>query len=290
MQDFDALWNYSDAAATATKFLDVLENTELSDNHTYIGQLYTQLARTQSLQDRWDEAYAYLDKANALLDKADKVTGVRYLLELGRTELGQTFNSSDDNHKAYELFDAAWNLAREIQADGYAVDAAHMLAIAADEHQATLDWNLKALSYAEQSAQPAAQKWKGSLYNNIGWTYFDNGDHHAALEMFEKALVEREKSQHINNILTAKWCIARVQRELGEIKTALQTQLALLVDHKALNSTDEYVYEELAHCYTAMGDTANAAKYARLAYDVFSKQKWFVQSETERLDALKALM
>ena len=32
-----------------------------------------------------------------------------------------------------------------------------------------------------------------SLYNNVGWDYFDAGEYEVALNWFERALVEREK-------------------------------------------------------------------------------------------------
>ncbi len=166
--------------------MELLQEPDAIADISTKAQLYTQLARTQGLQDNWDEAFDYLNKAKTLLSKADKVTEVRYLLEWGRVEMSKTYHTSDDNSVAYDLFDRAWNLAKAIQADGYAVDAAHMLAIAADGHQATLDWNLKALQYAEQSPQSDAQSWTGSLYNNIGWTYFEDGDLEKALDMFLK--------------------------------------------------------------------------------------------------------
>jgi len=35
--------------------------------------------------------------------------------------------------------------------------------------------------------------WLGSLFNSVGWDYFDAGDYETALDWFERALVEREK-------------------------------------------------------------------------------------------------
>jgi hypothetical protein len=59
----------------------------------------------------------------------------------------------DDLHD----FDALWNYddpAATEQQDFYAIDAAHMLAIAAPAEQ-QLEWNLRALALAEQSPQRA---------------------------------------------------------------------------------------------------------------------------------------
>lgn len=281
MQDFDKLWDYNKPDETEEKFLKILDKTLKQGWESYIGQLYTQLARTQGLQKKWDEAHRYLDKAKSLLDKADKVTEVRYLLELGRTQ-----NSSGDKKGAYDTFLRAWKLAKSIQADGYAVDAGHMLAIASETPEDTLDWNLKSLDYAEKSNQESAQKWLGSLYNNLGWTYFDNGDYKTALDMFEKALTEREKQGNIGNVRIAKWCIAKAQRKLGEVEPALKTQLTLLDEYRAENSEDEYVYEELSFCYQALGDKQKSSHYANLAYQIFSKQDGIPKPQLEALQAL----
>jgi tetratricopeptide (TPR) repeat protein len=285
MADFDKLWDYGNPAGTTIKFLEILEQIDVLGNESTVGQLYTQLGRMQGLQANWDDAYAYLDKAKALLDKADTVTEVRYLLELGRTH-----NSLGDKEKAYKLFNRAWGLAKTCHADGYVVDVAHMLAIASESHQTMLDWNMKAIEFATQSTQPEAQHWLGSLYNNTGWTYFDDGDHHTALNLFEKALIEREKQGKAENIRIAKWCVARVQRELGQVNIALETQLALLEAHQETDSEDQYVYEELAHCYSALSDIENASKYAKLAQGLLLKDEWMVKNEPDRLQALTDLM
>lgn len=285
MADFDKLWNFGNPEETMIKFLEILRQVDVLGNESTVGQLYTQLARTQSLQANWDEAHTFLNKAKSLLDKADHVTEVRYLLELGRTH-----NSSGDKKQAYKLFNRAWVLAKTCHADGYAVDAAHMLAIATESHQSMLAWNLKAIDYAKQSTQPEAQNWLGSLYNNTGWTYFDNGDHDRALDLFKKALIEHEKSGKTENMRTAKWCIARAQRQLGQMDIALETQLALLAEHQQTNSEDQYVYEELAHCYSALNDSDNASKYAKLAHELLLKDEWMVKHELTRLQVLKALM
>ncbi len=111
---------------------------------------------------------------------------VRYLLERGRT-----FNSSGAPQRAVPLFAEALTLAERDKDEFYAVDAAHMLGIAAPAAE-RLGWNLKALSLAEAATDPRARGWRASLYNNIGWTYFDAGDAKTALDYWQKALAARE--------------------------------------------------------------------------------------------------
>ena len=146
---------------------NLLPEARASGDATYLTELLTQIARSQGLQRQFVEAQATLDQAEALLGVALSRAEIRYLLERGRT-----FNSSGDATAAHALFTRAWDSATAQQEDAHAVDAAHMLAIVETEEQ-KLAWNLRALAHAEASTQPRAGRWRGSLYNNIGWTYFD---------------------------------------------------------------------------------------------------------------------
>lgn len=58
-----------------------------------------------------------------------------------------------------------------------AVDAAHMLAIASGSFEEKITWNTTALQAAEASTDEQARGWCGSLYNNLGWTYHDQGEY-----------------------------------------------------------------------------------------------------------------
>lgn len=159
--DFDALWNYDDPAASEQRFRELLPRAEQGGDRSYHAQLLTQIARAQGLQRHFADAQSTLDAAQALIAPVHGTARTRYLLERGRM-----FNSSKQVAEARLLFLEAWELARAEQQDFYAVDAAHMLAIVAPPEQ-RLEWNLRALALAEQSAQPRAQ-WLGSLHNNIG--------------------------------------------------------------------------------------------------------------------------
>ena len=68
----------------------------------------------------------------------------KYTLERGRA-----YNSSKRREKSGPLFESAWDLARAAGAEGYAVDAAHMLGIV-EPDDSSIAWNRKAIAYAEQ--------------------------------------------------------------------------------------------------------------------------------------------
>jgi tetratricopeptide (TPR) repeat protein len=257
--DFDALWNYNDPAATEQQFRSLLPLAEQGDDRSYHVQLLTQIGRAQGLQGKVADAHATLDRVQALLVSEPSVARIRYLLERGRV-----FNSSQQVAQALPLFQQAWELAQTEQQDFYAIDAAHMLAIIAPAEQ-QLEWNLRALKLAEQSQQPRAQTWRGSLYNNVGWTHHEGGRYDQALDMFRRALSEREAAGNAEQIRIARWCIARAQRSLGQFEIALAAQRELLAELEHVGEKDGYVFEELAENLLALNQPAAAEAYFALA-------------------------
>ncbi len=220
----------------------------------------------------------------ALLPAAGAIAQLRYLLERGRV-----FNSADQPEIAKPLFERAWNEAREAHQDGYAVDAAHMLAIVETEASRQLEWNLTALALAERSTDSGAQRWMGSLYNNIGWTYHSMGDFAAALALFDKAV--RWQSQHgtPQNQRIARWSRAKILRLLGRVNEALADQRTLLKEHQQDNTTDGYIFEELGECLLALGMPDDARPNFAQAFAELSQDRWLAAHEPERLDRLMRL-
>jgi len=281
--DFDSLWNFSDPAATETAFRELLPAALESGDETYHLSLLTQIARTQGLQRSFDDAHAILDDVEKALETAKPVARVRYLLERGRV-----FNSSKKPEKSHPLFLGAWELAKTIGKDGFAVDAAHMMAIIEKDEKA-LEWNETALAFAEASEDERARKWLGSLYNNIGWTYHDMSRFDDALTLFEKALYWQEEKGDLESIQIAKWCVGRGLRSLDRIEEALAIQLALLAEFEAAGAKDGYVFEELAECYLIIERHAEAKSYFALAHAELSQDPWLMDNEPDRIARLKEL-
>ena len=306
--DFDALWDHADPAATEARFRALLPEFErVAASGKVSGapsgtrsdpssespsgapsrvrrsahlQLLTQLARTKSLQRAFDEAHRILDTVEPQLDDADDVTRVRYLLERGRA-----LNSSGRPGDARPLFVDAFDRARACGADGFAVDAAHMVAIV-EPPDGALAWNERALTLAETSPDPAARRWRASLYNNLGWTYHAMGNDARALDVFERAVPLREAAGNAATIRIARWSVARILRALGRIDEALAAQRALLADHEAAGSEDGFVHEELAECLTARQQADEARPHFARAHELLSADTWFVANEGDRLARL----
>lgn len=282
--DFDKLWNYNKPDETEGKFREILPQIEESGDKSSHLQLLTQIARTQSLQLKFEEAHTILDEVEKLLTDDLKVAKIRYLLERGRT-----YNSSMQKDKAREFFLRAYDQSVEMDEDFYAVDAAHMMGIVEGANE-SLEWNTKAVAVAEKSKDSKANKWLGSLYNNTGWTYHDMKEYNKALTVFEKNVKWHTERKSTEELRIAKWCVAKTLRSLNRVQESLEAQKTLLKEMESTDiEKDGYVYEEIAECNYLMGNNEEAKKYFAMAYDLLSQDKWLSEYEGDRLQRLKDL-
>ncbi len=283
--EIDALWDYDRPQATELKFRELVGAAENSGNQSYYAELLTQLARTHSLQQKFDTAHKILNDAQQVIKgKHMPVAEIRYLLERGRT-----FNSAKEKEQSIPLFKEAFDKASKYHEDFYAVDAAHMLGIA-EKPQDQLYWNIKAMDIAEKSTDTRAKKWLGSLYHNIGWTYHDSKDYIKALEFFEKSLAWRIDQNDEKGVFIGKWTIGRVSRSLNKIDEALKIQNELLNEAQQRKLPPPgSVFEELAECFLIIDNKTEARKYFKKAHEVLSKDIWLKANEPARLERLQQL-
>ncbi len=282
LPDFDSLWDYDHPGVTERRFRELLPAALDSRDIAYLTQLLTQIARAEGLQRKFQDAHETLDRVEKALAKTDDKTRVRYLLERGRV-----FNSSGNSEVARPLFLDALELAISSKDDFNAVDAAHMMAIV-EPTEKKLEWNLKALDLAENSGEEKARKWTGSLYNNIGWTYFEQRQYEESLVMFEKALEAREQQGDQTTIMIAKWCVAKVLRMMDHTEEALEMQRELFQRYEAAGKKSGYVYEEIAECMLVTGQDQEAQGWFAAAYEELSKDPRLA-NEQDRLNRLKEL-
>jgi tetratricopeptide (TPR) repeat protein len=74
-------------------------------------------------------------------------------------------------------------------------------------------WTERGLELGER--EPDAAYWAGPLLNNLGWFYYDAGEHERALEAFERALEARERDpENQQAIEWAREAVAEARRKL----------------------------------------------------------------------------
>jgi tetratricopeptide (TPR) repeat protein len=281
LPDFDSLWDYDHPGLTEKKFRELLPAAVDSLDISYLAELLTQIARAEAMQRKIPDAQKTLDRVEKVLPKSEQRVSVRYLLERGRV-----LSLSGKAREAQPRFQEALNLSLVFKMDLYAVDAAHLMAIA--EPEKALEWNLKALEIAESSKDEKAGRWKVILYNSIGWNYFDQKSYQESLFMFQKALEFYEQLGDPSKIRTAKWCVAKVLRTIDHTEEALDMQRALFEEYQSDGKKNGYVYEEIAECLLVLGQEHEAQDWFAAAYAELSKDPR-VARDQNRINRLKDL-
>jgi len=277
----DEAWDFDRPAESEARFRMKLET--LPEASAARLELSTQIARALGLQRKFEAADAALDSVERALPGQPARVAVRYLLERGRV-----FNSSGQPAQAVPLFQEALHKADAAHEDFLAIDAAHMLGIAAPPDE-RLRWNLEALALTERTNDARSKRWLASLYNNIGWTYHDRGDYATALAYFEKALPAWQARGGADKVRIAYWSIARAYRSLGRFDEALAIQTRLEREAAAAGEPDGYIYEELGELLLAKGDAAAARPNFARAYALLMEDKGLQAGAPERLARLKRM-
>ena len=168
------------------------------------------------------------------------------------------------------------------------VDAAHMMAIV-EPPERQLEWIERAINAAQESADPKARGWLGSLYNNAGWTYHELGRYHEALDTFRKGLEWQRQAGKEKEARIAAWTVARALRSLGRYQEALQMQLENHRRLKEIGEPDGYAEEEIGECLLALGREEEARPHFARAHALLAGDPWLNRDQPERLDRLAAL-
>ena len=186
-------WDFDDPDASEVRFREL------------IAEVQTLLARIEGLRNVFASGVGLRDDTPALSPR------VRIRVDLER---GRLRRSSGDAEAALPLFERAFEAAIAAGEEWLAGDAAHMAALAAPDRERRSGWFDRGLELARWSE--GAAYWEGPLLNNLGWELFDAKEYDQALEVFERALVVRERDP--NNpaaIQLAREAIAETREALG---------------------------------------------------------------------------
>lgn len=282
-QAIDALWNFGDPAASEAAFRDHLHDHAHTLDAEAVLQLRTQIARALGLQRRFEEATALLDELRGALAEPEGLAALRWHLERGRV-----LNSSRADDRGAADFGKAFSIAERTGHEGLAVDAAHMLAIVLEGDEA-FAWHERAIDIATASNDPNARRWLGSLTNNLGWAYHDQGRFEDAQAMFERSLAFHQQRDNEGAVRIARWSIARALRSRGRLDEARRIQENLLKVYTRLGEPSGYVHEELGELLRLQGHNDLAQPHFSQAHALLSTDPWLAEHELERLQRLAEL-
>ncbi len=280
LPDIDSLWNYADNAGSEARFRATLPAAEAAGDNAYLAELFTQLARAVGRQNRFEEAFAILDRAATLFLPGMWRPRARFMLEYGRL-----LNSSGDPTRALPYFENAFEMASFAKLDRLTVDAVHMIAIAQSDNESKVHWNQRGITLAVELDQP---RWLYALYNNLGEAYAANDDFENALATFRKLVaLDVEKGKEPN--VFAQKDVAKMLRLLRRYKDAMAILIPMEAALRMSNSSNGYVHEEIAECLLAMGDDKGAREHFARAYDLQKADDWVQKHEAKRLKRLREL-
>ncbi len=302
LENFDEIiGKLGDPALIEAKLQELsIEAKQLSNKSIYL-QILSQIALMQAVQKKFDAAHATLDQAEKLLTPEYDLARVRILCERGRA-----FQQAGDIEQALIYFEKSYALSAQCQFDKQTINAAHMIAIVAPTSAEKIAWNRKALDLAMHTHDASAQSWRGPLLNNLGANYLEVQEYKKALDVFEQALTEFEKSSAYNsNIRFARFRVAQVLRLLGRLDEALEMLSVQLQEYDTMAISGSFdmpkemfilmrgwLYEELAEIYVAKNNRDESMKYAQLALTDLDKNQLFMTTDptsVQRLEKLKQL-
>jgi hypothetical protein len=283
LPNFNEMWDYSNPTKTRDEFTRILGSLNDKTKLSYTLELKTQIARTYSLQAKFDEAHKLLDEVETQLNQDTSIAQVRYLLERGRA-----FNSAKKKNKAKVLFIDAFEKSKKLATDNYTIDAAHMVAIAASKLEDKLEWNTNGLVAAKKSKDKKVKRWIGVFLNNMGWDLFEVKRYEEALANFRACWDFYEESKTNDRRDIARWSYAKTLRLMGKTEDSIKIQIALL-DEKNGKDDSGYGFEELGELYLLKDDKVKSESNFSKAYEILSKDIWLQKNEKERLDRIKQL-
>ena len=254
--DLDALWDFARPDLTEQRLRQALAAAQGDDALV----LRTQIARTLGLRRQFDAALKELDAIEPALATAGAAPRVHALLERGRT-----LRSWGRPLDAEPLFQSAFDQADHARLEFLAADALHMVALVQATPEAQIAVNRRVVAYAQNAADPRAQRWDAAALNNIGSTLNEAGRHAEALDVLRQAQAAYDRQGRTYNVRVARWMVAHTLRRMGRLDEALQLQRALEADWAAAGGADPYVFDEIAEIHAARGDADRAAHYRALA-------------------------
>lgn len=282
---FENMWDYSDPVASEKNFYNEIYHQ--GKNAFTIWELQTQVASALRLQKKFDDSRKVLNSIQAAIEfapntKEKTIVGALYNLEMGRLllDIGKT-------EAAYRYFGFALMMSIITSIDKLMIDAVEMLATAAFTDQ-TINAYLKQIERLTDSVNSADKMLMASYALIVGLKFLAHFENQRAIEQFMHARDIFSKCNKAELTRFVRLNICKVQRFLGQHKTAL---LELRIQEQLLkkeNRVDGYVLEEIAENLLALGHDS-AQIYFSKAFQDLEIRTLLNYREPTRLARLHAL-
>ncbi|HPI31876.1 MAG TPA: tetratricopeptide repeat protein [candidate division Zixibacteria bacterium] len=259
----DAEFQARDYAAALRTYLSAVDQARREFNRSVETEALAQTARMCLVQDRKEEGRPYLEQAAAIAVDSDPMGWSRYLGVRGRYQW-----QDSELAAARETFELMFDYCSVNALFGRAVDAAHMVAIVAASPEDQIAWNRRGIAAAEAADE---ERWLGPLWNNLGGTYWDNGQFDSALACYLKARDYHWRFSDETAKLFADYHVGMTYRHLGDYREAQQWLRPVLAWAERLDNREAIgqACEDLGEALLAEGKRAEGTALLRRARDAY---------------------
>ncbi|MCA8940274.1 MAG: hypothetical protein KDB07_10710 [Planctomycetes bacterium] len=263
-----ALYNNRDYAAASPALVAAGEACQSGEESLRL-KVWSLAARAKTIQGNLTEGEPLLERARAAREGADADA----LASFGVVE-GIFIRERGDKEAAKAYFIKLADFCEENQLYAKAVDAIHHIAIVApaDEQE---HWALKGIEAAERGGD-ATKGWLGALWNNLGWTYDEAGEHEKALDALLKAQVAHQANSGEYQKVAADAFVAHALIHVGRIDEAekLNDGVRVVSDAKLADKPDDAHWQERSfYCDWKNGEIARARGELAKAKEALEKAK-----------------
>jgi len=214
LADADALFQSRSYDEALEKYRSALELAEIDFNRPVETEALAQIARLHLMDGKTDEGRIWLDKAAERASDSDPMGWSRFLGVRGRFEWKE-----DDLTKARATFGEMYEYCNTNGLWARSVDAAHMIAIVADNPEEQIKWGRRGIEAAESGA---VENWLGPLWNNLAITYYEDKQLDSALDCFLKAREYHWRHSGEEAKLFADYHVGMIYRALGKLEESGQ--------------------------------------------------------------------
>ncbi len=169
----------------------------------------SQLARLNLIAGNVETGRDWLEKARERVSNSEPLGWSRFLGVEGRFEW-----KAGNLKTAQDTFEQMFEYCIENFLWGRAVDAAHMVAIVAENIEEQIKWTHKGIEMAEAHG---SNQWLGPLWNNLGGIYYDNKQFASALESYLKAREYHWQYSGESSKLFADYHVGMTYRLVGKL-------------------------------------------------------------------------
>lgn len=263
LQQADEVFQSRDYAVAREEYLKVLEQARKEFNRSVETEALAQVARTTLLTGNKEEGRTWLSQAAEKAVDDDPMGWSRYLGVRGRFEW-----QDGDLNRARATFDEMYVYCNTNGLWGRSVDAAHMIAIVAEDPQEQIEWGKRGIEAAESGE---VESWLGPLWNNLAGTYYELKQYDSALACYLKAREYHWRFSGEIGKLFADYHVGMTYRLLGDLEKAGQWLRPVLAwaerlgEHSAIGQA----CEDLGEIEVARGNKSEGLRLLKRARDEY---------------------